>query len=158
MSQRVLLCQRNFVQPISDGFKRHTMRRWPKRVPKIGDTLSLRYWQGTPRRSAQVVFGKATLQGMQKIQLQIVRVPSNVIGSPSISMTLLAIATSMQLGWLEYSTPRKFYGEEMRLFALADGFKTVQEMATWFAMKYPDETEMPMIVYQWHDFQPITIK
>ena len=68
-ARHVLLFMNRFEAPIVGGTKIHTMRL-RKRVPKVGDVLSLRVWTGKPYRSKQREILSATCTRVQEFRME----------------------------------------------------------------------------------------
>jgi hypothetical protein len=103
----VRLFQPRFADLVERGEKRQTIRPIPKRIPRVGDRLSLRAWTGKPYRSKQRVLREA-----------------KVISIKIFSMSDAGISLWTG-GYWEYTT-------DPNAFAQADGFKNLAEMREWF--------------------------
>lgn len=95
-----------FAPIVESGEKCQTVRPMPKRLPKVGDRISLRCWTGLPYRSKQRVLREATIIGVQRCQISS---QGNVYidGEPA---------------------PKGF--------AKADGFRSHCEMVNWFRAQH----------------------
>lgn len=58
-----------FAPLVESGAKCQTVRPTPKRMPKPGDSISLRIWAGKPYRSKQRVLTEATITRVSKIKI-----------------------------------------------------------------------------------------
>lgn len=105
MSRIVRTFQPRFARLVEKGLKRQTIRKTPKRMPKVGDTFDAREWAGSPYRSKQ-----------RKIQESPIREVSVVeILTKSIKLNGRLIPVS-----------------EHHFFANDDGFSSIYEMRDWF--------------------------
>lgn len=95
-----------FAPQVEAGTKLQTVRPRPRRMPRPGDTISLRCWTGQPYRSKQRVLRAATVSSVRQ----------------------LTITTTGQLE-LDgvYLTTRG-----MESFAQADGFPDHEALLAWF--------------------------
>ena len=94
-----------FASMVLSGEKTQTVRPVPKRMPSVGDRISLRRWEGKPYRSEQIVLREATISHVDPIELAPERF----------------VVAGRQL------TP-----EEARAFAQADGFNSPHDLLEWF--------------------------
>lgn len=94
-----------FAPLVENGTKRQTVRPTPKRMPKVGDEISLRAWMGAPYRSKQRVLRESVVDRVSKIEIEDYAVRIDGI-------TL-------------------HHGEE-ESFAMADGFSSIVELTDWF--------------------------
>ncbi len=101
----VRLFKPEFAELVRTGAKRQTVRPVPKRVPQLGDALSLRCWTGRPYRSAQVALRNAEVTSVSLVRIW---------------------QCGMEVAGVRLSDA------EIGLFAQADGFACVEEMLTWF--------------------------
>ena len=109
-SSFVLMCKPQFAGPVERGEKLQTVRPTPKRMPKTGDKLSLRAWEGKPYRSKQRVLREAVVTTTEPI---------------TITETTLERGLSC---WL-YGGGRSM---AMDHFAQADGFRDWPALVEWF--------------------------
>lgn len=58
-----------FAPRVENGQKKQTVRPRPKRMPKIGEDISLRTWTGKPYRSKQRELAKSTVEKVQDIHI-----------------------------------------------------------------------------------------
>lgn len=91
-----------FAPLVESGEKCQTVRPTPKRMPKVGDRISLRMWTGRPYRSKQRVLRDAIIT--------------------EVSMCDIT----------EHIVAVKSYAVPCDEFALADGFKDFFELRDWF--------------------------
>ena len=82
--------------------KTQTVRPTPKRMPKTGDKISLRCWEGKPYRSKQRVLREAIITSVDHCEITEDGVIVNSYAEPAFA------------------------------FAKADGFAGFWEMADWF--------------------------
>ena len=110
----VRMFQPRFAKLVKAGTKRQTIRPVPKRMPKQGDTVSLRMWTGKPYRSKQLILRTAQI---------------NYVADVKITRNTLIIA-----GWYRCTKPNQagHRDEQARL----DGFRDWKEMRDWFASAY----------------------
>ncbi len=103
-----------FAALVESGAKTQTVRPTPKRMPRAGDTISLREWEGKPYRSKQRVLREAVITRVAALYLHY----SEIDG----------------MCWWEIEIGnRRLDSLEAIDFAAADGFSGgVQEMARWF--------------------------
>lgn len=109
----VRLFQPRFAPAVESGAKLHTIRPLPKRLPRSGDTISLRAWKGKSYRSKQRILREATVTSVEGIIIH----ADGVEFSPG--------------------TPRCYWLGEGRagtrdIFAWNDGFRDWLDMKTWF--------------------------
>lgn len=104
----VIMFQPRFAELVKSGEKMQTIRRMRKRPVKVGDSLSLRKWAGTPRRSGHVTLRERICKSVDTIYLQ-----------PAGRCQVLrnGIGLSERQG---------------EVLALRDGFESVAEMLDWF--------------------------
>ena len=98
-----------FAPLVEAGTKRQTVRPTPKRMPFVGQHLSLRTWTGRPYRSKQRVLATARVMDVQPI-----RITDETLGiriTPPVGM---------------------HYWPDPDTFARADGFKDWPELREWF--------------------------
>jgi hypothetical protein len=97
--------QPRFARLVETGKKRQTVRKAPKRMPRKGDTVSLREWTGAPYRSKQRELMRATLVNVH----------------------------SVEIGDYELTIDDQWMGAEKReRFARADGFDGWEDLQYWF--------------------------
>jgi hypothetical protein len=94
-----------FAALVEAGTKTQTVRPTPKRMPRAGDTISLRAWTGAPYRSKQRVLREATVLHVVAIKLD---------------------CFDMWFDGVRASEAKQ------EAFAIADGFSTAHEMRDWF--------------------------
>ena len=92
-----------FAPLVKSGVKKQTIRPWPKRVPVIGEEISLRQWEDKPYRSKQIVLCDSVV-------------------------TRIATVEITETGVIVDS-----YAEPCDAFAVADGFKDFFDLRDWFA-------------------------
>lgn len=100
----VRLFQPRFASLVESGQKTQTVRKTPKRMPRVGDQISLRTWTGKPYRSKQRILGNRVVTNVEPIVI--------VDGGIFINGMLNAAETGS--------------------FAKADGFTGWDEMRAWF--------------------------
>ena len=98
----IRLFQPRFAALVESGLKLQTVRPVPKRMPKPGDTISLRAWTGAPYRSKQRVLREATIVGVDEVR---------------IDRATIAVGGTLRL---------------LETFASQDGFASFAEMRDWF--------------------------
>jgi len=101
----VRLFKPKFAGLVLSGEKCQTVRPIPKRMPKPGDTISLRCWTGKPYRSKQRILRDAEISRVEFVE---------------ISHDRIVIAG------------RKLTPDGEWAFSRADGFNTPQDMLDWF--------------------------
>lgn len=101
----VRLFKPQFAPMVRDHQKRQTVRPWPKRLPKVGEPISLRQWSGAPYRSKQTVLLESTVTKIERI--------------------LITADAMLKEG---YPMDRN----EMREFAHEDGFENLAAFFRWF--------------------------
>lgn len=62
----VKLFQQRFKPMVKDGSKANTIRPTPKRMPRVGDRISLRCWTGKPYRSKQEIIGESVITRVEE--------------------------------------------------------------------------------------------
>lgn len=114
-----------FAVLVEAGTKTQTVRPTPKRMPRVGDTISLRCWMGAPYRSKQRALREAVIREVRDI----------LISDEGICM----YDQRDGAGWAP--------GEHG--FAKADGFASWPEMREWFRATHG----LPFkgIVIFWHN-------
>lgn len=105
-----------FAPLVKAGTKLQTVRPIPKRMPKVGDTISLREWSGLPYRSKQRVLRVSIITEVRKVFIN----AATVVFDCNIATML------------------KDKSDE-DAFARADGFKDFNDLWRWF-----EETHGPM--------------
>lgn len=115
-----------FAELVASGVKCQTVRLMPKRIPKAGDMISLRCWEGKPYRSKQRVLCEATIAAVQTINI-----------TPE--------------GWVWLNDFRIKSRAAFEAFAVADGFATPEDFLNWFR----DQHGLPFagIVLSWTNDQ-----
>jgi len=110
-----------FAKLVEAGIKLQTVRPIPKRMPAAGDRITLREWQGAPRRSKQRIMAVGTIAAVRPVE----------IAADSITIN-----------------GTRLDGPELERFAVADGFGDWQELREWFAVTHK---ELPFtgILIQW---------
>lgn len=114
-----------FCPLVEAGLKCQTVRPTPKRMPKVGDRISLREWTGKPYRSKQRVLRESTITAVEKISL---------------------LDTGREL--LMYVNESELHPEQINAFAKADGFAHGIEMFIWFETKHGLPFEGVVIKWQ----------
>lgn len=107
-----------FAEMVASGKKTQTIRLLPKRIPRRGDLLSLRTWEGQPYRSKQRVLREAVVQEVRPCFIRedgIYTQPRR--GSPAEHMGVNCM---------------RLRGDDADRFARADGFGGWSEMLEWF--------------------------
>lgn len=120
----VLLFQKRFVEPITSGRKKQTIRPPRKRPLIVGDYLSLRYWRDKPYRSPQVEFASVRCTGIFDIQ---VRREGILIGG------------------------YKMHGPARDNFARGDGFANWPEMREFFKSRFGYGLPFIGTLIKWED-------
>ena len=110
MANFVRLFKPQFAPAVFTGAKRQTVRPVPRRMPKAGDTLSLRTWRGLPYRSRQQILGETTIERVREVTIH---------GTGQI-----------ELAGRYLTTP------EMEAFARADGFADLEALLAWFRAEH----------------------
>jgi len=111
-----------FAKLVKAGKKLQTIRPLPKRIPRRGDTLSLRRWKGKPYRSRQIILRESTVD-----RIEVCRIQEEGIYAPPGDGSLLAISGVKYILYKDDSANR---------FARADGFKDWNEMREWFRTEH----------------------
>jgi hypothetical protein len=107
-----------FAKLVESGDKTQTIRPLPKRIPRRGDTLSLRMWTGKPYRSKQRVLLETKLD-----RIEVIRIDEKGIIKPPGEGSILE-GMGARLCVVE--------GVNADRYAQADGFKDWDEMRDWF--------------------------
>ena len=94
-----------FAALVASGKKKQTVRPWPKKLPRVGDNISLRYWTGLPYRSKQEIAGTSIILSVEPVTLE--------ADSVSIDGRLLS-------PW------------QLDTFARLDGFADFAALVAWF--------------------------
>lgn len=63
----VRLFKPRFAPLVESGKKKQTVRPWPKRLPKVGQEISLRTWTGKPYRSKQRVLCESKVEAVDVV-------------------------------------------------------------------------------------------
>lgn len=108
MSTFVKMFKPEFAELVRTGIKCQTIRPVPKRMPKVGDLVSLRRWEDKPYRSKQVVLGQGKIVMIWRVRMDAV---------PAFRMWLDGKLCSMG---------------EADSIARADGFPGFVEIFEWF--------------------------
>ncbi len=115
-----------FAPLVRSGAKLQTCRPTPKRMPKVGQRISLRQWAGKPYRSKQVVLRESVITQVQSIWFNGVTI---ILGDPKSGPVLA--------------------GDDARDFAQADGFENLRAMGQWFAEQHGTDKPFVGIVIKW---------
>lgn len=102
MKKHVRMFKPQFAQLVEAGTKCQTVRPTPKRLPRAGDSISLRAWRGKAYRSKQRVLREAVISEVAMVD---------------ITETGIAVNS--------YAVPCDD-------FARADGFQNFVELRDWF--------------------------
>jgi hypothetical protein len=111
-----------FASKVENDLKTNTIRKWPKRVPKVGERISCRMWTGRPYFSKQKTLREGTIIAVLHIQIR-----KGCIRFPGV----------MKMSSLQ----------EMTVFAIRDGFNGLREFHDWFLKD--GKTEFSGIFIQW---------
>ena len=106
MSHFVRMFKPRFAPLVESGQKCQTVRPVPSRMPKVGDTISLREWTGKPYRSKQRVLREEVISGVSHVD----------ITETGVAVESCAVHCDQ--------------------FALADGFKDFFELRDWFKTEH----------------------
>jgi hypothetical protein len=118
-----------FAALVEAGTKTQTVRPTPKRMPRVGDTISLRVWTGAPYRSKQRVLREAVIEKVERI----------VIGAHgALPVCVIPMSDDVLNYWPNAET-----------FAQRDGFASWPEMREWFEAEHGLPFEG--IVIFWHN-------
>lgn len=120
MKTFIRLFQPRFAPLVESGQKTQTVRKTPKRMPKVGDLISLRTWTGKPYRSKQRVLREST----------IIRVAQVFIGLKTVNVG------GKGLDLIDIID-----------FAKRDGFDGIHDMLEWF--KNNHDLPFTGILIQW---------
>lgn len=118
----VRLFQTRFAEAVRSGVKRQTIRPLPRRLPMVGDILSLRTWTGKPYRSKQQILRIGTIQSVK-----------------ICCITHEGIARQSPDGCLLQTIGVRAifdHGEWADRFARDDGFADFSEMRSWFVKEH----------------------
>lgn len=107
--KHVRLFQPSFASLVESGMKLQTIRKTPVRMPKPGDSISLRTWTGAPYRSKQRILREAKITLVENITITIDQITCN--------------------GW-------NLCKESEDDLAKADGFQTAMCMRNWFILNH----------------------
>lgn len=118
----VRLFKPRFARLVESGEKTQTIRPLPKRIPRRGDTLSLREWTGKPYRSKQRVLLETRLE---EIKVCIIDNHGIMMQPRSGCLPDKHGAPHLSLG-----------GEQADRFARTDGFTDWNEMRDWFRAEH----------------------
>ena len=110
MSHFVRMFKPQFADLVASGKKLQTVRPLCKRMPKKGDTISLRKWSGAPYRSKQVVLCNSIIRDVRLVKI------------------------TEKDGGCHQTSPSD--GISSHDFARADGFKDFFEMRDWFKSQH----------------------
>lgn len=117
-SSFVRMFKPRFAALVESGAKSQTVRPMPKRMPKVGDRLSLRCWRGLPYRSKQRVLREATIVGVERVSIY-----ASHMWHETCDGLLPDGLTVTHRGSLDD-------------FAKADGFADYAEMLAWFEAEH----------------------
>ena len=106
MSMFVKMFKPEFAELVRTGKKLQTIRPRPKRMPKVGDVVSLRRWADKPYRSKQEVLGLGEITGVSMVDITENGIVVNSYAEPSDDI------------------------------ARADGFGNFFEMLEWFEREH----------------------
>jgi hypothetical protein len=98
----VKMFKSRFAPLVEDYKKRQTIRPVPKRMPKVGEEISLREWTGNPYRSPQRILRESRITHVSNCEITKACVRVNGCRVPSDH------------------------------FAQADGFTSFSDMCLWF--------------------------
>jgi len=113
-----------FAPLVESGEKCQTVRPWPKRLPQVGDRISLRCWTGKPYRSKQRVLREARITEGVAVY----------IDSDGVNL----YETDWSAG----------YAPNCGAFAVADGFSCWEEMRQWFEREHGLPFRGVLLVWQ----------
>ena len=124
-----LMFHKRFVAPIQAGAKKQTIRPPRKRPIKVGDELSLRYWEGQGYRSPQIAI-----------------LDTKCSGAFTIAVHKTGVLIGSGRGWIERPA-------ELDEFARGDGFADWAEMQQWFSGEGRKDYVLPFmgVLIQWGD-------
>lgn len=110
----VKLFKPRFAPLVKNRTKKQTVRPTPKRMPKVGDAISLREWTGKPYRSKQRILGESTIRIVGEVLIDEAPTMGCFIWVDRIMLSLEAA-----IG-----------------FSKADGFSGLKDMAEWFKLEH----------------------
>jgi len=102
----VKLFKPRFAMAVKTRQKRQTVRPWPKRIPRIGDDISLRQWEAAPYRSRQIILIESKLESFDIVGIDAEGI---IVGTASVPENA---------------------------FAAADGFSSFQDLYDWFVNEH----------------------
>lgn len=111
-----------FAELVASGKKTQTIRPLPKRIPRRGDLLSLRTWEGQPYRSKQRVLREAVVQEVRPCFIR----EDGIYTQPGQGSLLWSMGVNVM----------HLRGEDADRFARADGFSHWPEMFEWFRLEH----------------------
>ncbi len=97
--------QPRFARLVEQGIKTQTIRKTPKRMPRVGDIIDCREWTGKPYRSKQRKLIEAVIKSVE-----VVTIEERAVYFPTYKLAKL----------------------EMHNWAKDDGFKGWGDMRNWF--------------------------
>ena len=106
-----------FASLVKSGEKMQTIRPLPKRIPRRGDTLSLRTWSGKPYRSKQLILCKTKVK-----EIKVCCIQEDGIYMQPPEGCVLAVVGAAVIALKDSDADR---------FARADGFSDWNEMRDW---------------------------
>jgi hypothetical protein len=109
---------KRFAKLVESGKKTQTIRPVPKRIPRRGDILSLRVWNGIAYRSRQHILKEVPLY---EIKVCHIHKDGIFMQPPEGSLCAIAGVKIIELKGLQADR-----------FAHADGFENWEEMRKWF--------------------------
>lgn len=115
MPSKVATCVKTFMPimapKVEARTKLQTVRKWPKRLPKVGQRFSGRAWTGRPRRSKQRILVEGEVVDVREVYIS-----ADLVYFPK---------------W------RDLRGDDYLEFAKADGFDTIEDFHAWFLKDGP---------------------
>lgn len=117
MKTVVKMFKPEFSELVRTGKKRQTIRPTPKRMPKVGDMVSLRCWADKPYRSKHVILGDGRIRNVYPIRIY-------------------ADHEEEPIQWEMWIGDRFLTIREADSVARADGFPGVCEMLEWFEREH----------------------
>lgn len=111
-----------FAKLVESGRKTQTIRPLPKRIPRRGDTLSLRMWTDKPYRSKQRVLLETKLDRIEVIRID----EKGIIKPPGEGSILATLGQKLCV----------IAGVNADRFAQDDGFQDWNEMRDWFKAEH----------------------
>lgn len=118
----VRLFKPRFADLVKSGAKVQTCRPTPKRMPKQGDSISLREWTGRPYRSKQRIIREATVTRTRRVEIW-----------PRAEIIAL---DGLKLGY-----------DETLNFAQADGFADHWDLFQWFTEEHGQDKFEGVVIY-----------